>query len=659
MGAVGHVLVFTFPGQGSQRAGMGEPWVDHPSWEVVEEASAAADRDLSHLLLHAPIEELTQTENAQLATTVLSLVVLDAVERIGLTPAACAGHSLGEYTALVASGSLGFDHGIQLVVARGEAMARAGEEAPGTMAALLGIADDDAEAACMRAEGDVWVANYNAPGQVVIAGTAEAVARAGELAKGLGAKRVMPIQVSGAFHTPLMQGARADLRKALAGVTFLTPEVRVVANVDAHVHDDPADWPGLLSAQLCSPVRWRQTLETFAGLGLTSLVELGPGGVLSGLAKRSLPEIQSLAVSKPEDLDTLMDQIGAAGTWRAEPALHQGEHLYMSERVVVSPSSGIFSPESSLQAPGTGLLPGTDVGSDHSSAVDVGELIGRVGISEVRTPFAGQVIGWLAADGERVQEGQPLAWLRVPDAALMAVILVTGGTRGIGAACVAWFLANGDQVATTYRSADAPEPPVGADPTHFLAVRCDVRNSEEVDSAFGSIEERWGPVQVLVANAGITMDSLMLRMSDQAFHDVIDANLTGSFRVAKRAVAKMLRLHTGRIVFVSSVGAFVGLPGQANYAASKAGLVGMARAIAREVGSRQITVNVVAPGLIDTDMTAALGADRVALVTGQVPLGRAGSPADVAAVVGFLASDSAAYVTGAVVPVDGGLGMGL
>jgi NAD(P)-dependent dehydrogenase (short-subunit alcohol dehydrogenase family) len=162
-----------------------------------------------------------------------------------------------------------------------------------------------------------------------------------------------------------------------------------------------------------------------------------------------------------------------------------------------------------------------------------------------------------------------------------------------------------------------------------------------------------------VANAGITMDSLMLRMSDQAFHDVIDANLTGSFRVAKRAVAKMLRLHTGRIIFVSSVGAFVGLPGQANYAASKAGLVGMARAIAREVGSRQITVNVVAPGLIDTDMTAALGADRVALMTGQVPLGRAGSPADVAAVVGFLASDSAAYVTGAVVPVDGGLGMGL
>jgi NAD(P)-dependent dehydrogenase (short-subunit alcohol dehydrogenase family) len=165
-------------------------------------------------------------------------------------------------------------------------------------------------------------------------------------------------------------------------------------------------------------------------------------------------------------------------------------------------------------------------------------------------------------------------------------------------------------------------------------------------------------VEVLVANAGITRDGLMLRMSEEAFSAVIEANLTGSFRVAKRAVAKMLRLHTGRIIFLSSVGAFIGLPGQANYAASKAGLVGMARAIAREVGSRQITVNVVAPGLIDTDMTAALG-DRLAAMTEQVPLGRTGSADDVAAMVGFLASDGAAYVTGAVLPVDGGLGMGL
>ena len=188
IGAVGHVLVFTFPGQGSQRAGMGEPWVDHPSWEVVEEAAGAADCDLARLLLRAPIEELTQTENAQLATMVLSLVVLDAVERIGLTPAACAGSQPRRVHRAGGQWCPRFRGRDPAGGRPRRGHARAGEEAPGTMAALIGIADDDAEAACMRAEGDVWVANYNAPGQVVIAGTPDGVARATERAKSLGAK---------------------------------------------------------------------------------------------------------------------------------------------------------------------------------------------------------------------------------------------------------------------------------------------------------------------------------------------------------------------------------------------------------------------------------------------------------------------------------------
>jgi [acyl-carrier-protein] S-malonyltransferase len=392
---------------------MGRAWVDHPSWEVVDEASTAVGRDIEELLLRAPMEELTPTANAQLATFVQSLMVLDAVERLGLSPAACAGHSLGEYSALVASGAVSLSDGLHLVTARGEAMARAGEDAPGTMAAILGLSDDDAEAACQRAEADAWVANFNAPGQVVIAGTEDAVATVAVLARQLGARKVLPLPVSGAFHTPLMVGARPALRKALGDATFRAPDVPVVANVDARVHDDPAEWPALLSAQLCSPVRWRQSLDTLTGLGVTVLVELGPGGVLSGLARRTIPEIEALSVATPDDLDRLMDVVASPDAAGTEPNVHQGEHLYMSERVVVSPCSGIFSPETSLAAPGTGLLPGTATAAGETpDRVDVGDLVGRVGVTDVRTPFDGQVVRWLATDGERVQEGQPLLWLR-------------------------------------------------------------------------------------------------------------------------------------------------------------------------------------------------------------------------------------------------------
>jgi 3-oxoacyl-[acyl-carrier protein] reductase len=238
------------------------------------------------------------------------------------------------------------------------------------------------------------------------------------------------------------------------------------------------------------------------------------------------------------------------------------------------------------------------------------------------------------------------------------VVLVTGGSRGIGLACAQWFLSRGDRVAVTSRSGSV-EGDTGPDAGHLLSLACDVTDPAQVNAAFEAIEEQWGPVEILVANAGVTRDTLVLRMSEEAWSEVIDTNLTGVFRVTKRALAKMIRLHRGRVIMVSSVGAYIGSAGQANYAASKAGLVGMARAIAREVGSRQITVNVVAPGLVATDMTDALGEERIALMTTQVPLGRIGSVEDVAGVVGFLASPAAAYVTGAVLPVDGGLGMGL
>jgi beta-ketoacyl ACP reductase len=229
-------------------------------------------------------------------------------------------------------------------------------------------------------------------------------------------------------------------------------------------------------------------------------------------------------------------------------------------------------------------------------------------------------------------------------------VLVTGGNRGIGLAIAQAFAAQGDKVAITHRGSAVPEG--------LFGVKCDVTDAEQVDLAFAEVEAHQGPVEVLVSNAGITDDTLLMRMTEEQFTRVVDANLTGAFRVTKRATRNMLKARFGRIIYISSVVALNGGPGQVNYAASKAGLIGVARSIARELGSRNITANVITPGFIETDMTAVLSDDVKGKALGQIPSGRFGAAAEIAAAVTFLASDGAAYVNGAVLPVDGGLGMG-
>lgn len=389
------MLAFTFPGQGSQRPGMGRPWADHESWELVDEASQVAERDVARLLLDADADELRDTRNAQLTTFVSSLIVLDAVERLGVEPSFCAGHSLGEYTALTATGALGFDDGVRLVSERADAMHDAGHDNPGTMAAVLGLDDDLVEVACRRADADVWVANFNAAGQVVIAGSPEGVAAASAIAKELGAKKVMPLQVSGAFHTPFMSPARDRLRKAIAEASPRDTEVPVVSNVDALAHDRGADWASLLSAQLVSPVRWKHCLLTLAALGVTEFVELGPGGVLTGMAKRTVENARTMSVSTPEELDKLLEWVGSGRT--AATLAHEGEHLFATERLIVSPAAGIFEP-----VPGLG----------DGARITVGTVIGHLGEVEVRSAFDGVLQSYIAVSGERVTPRQPIAWLR-------------------------------------------------------------------------------------------------------------------------------------------------------------------------------------------------------------------------------------------------------
>jgi [acyl-carrier-protein] S-malonyltransferase len=307
-----------FPGQGSQRPGMGTAWLGHPSWQLVAQLSDIVGRDISELLLDTGSDLLRATRNAQLATYALSLIALDAVTRGPLRDlgtggqkgpdggdgavAAVAGHSLGEYTALVAAGALEPGAAARLVQARGEAMQVAAEASPGTMAAVLGLDLAAVAEACEEAPG-AWVANDNTPGQVVVAGTVSGVEAAGAAALRLGAKRVVPLQVGGAFHTPLMKPAQEPLDAALAGVEFAPSAWPVVANVDAAPHSD--GFGPLLSAQLCSRVRWRESLLAMAEMGATLFLELGPGTELSGMVKRTVPDAVRANVAAPQDLGPL------------------------------------------------------------------------------------------------------------------------------------------------------------------------------------------------------------------------------------------------------------------------------------------------------------------------------------------------------------------
>jgi [acyl-carrier-protein] S-malonyltransferase len=400
-------------------------WKDHPSWDVVADASEVAGRDLAHLLLDAGPDELTETRNAQLATLTFSLIVLDAVERLGIEPTGCAGHSVGEYSALVAAGALSFDDGVAIVTERGEAMQAAADEQPGTMKVILGLDDDSADMACYRADAEVWVANYNGPDDVVIAGDFASVESALDEAFVLGARRVVPVAVGGAFHTPFMAPARPRLRKAIRAATFREPEVPVVANVDALPHKTAEDWQALSSAQLCSPVRWRQSVLRLAGLsgsgfpgphssatgvptatsqaadGERLFIELGSGGVLTALTRRILPNATAISVATPDDLDNLVEALVDHSPLQAYAALHHGEHLYVSERMIISPCAGIFQPTGASAA-----------AAAEGEPIEVGTILGRVGESDVSSPFAGWLMGMLALPGERVQTGQPVAWLR-------------------------------------------------------------------------------------------------------------------------------------------------------------------------------------------------------------------------------------------------------
>jgi [acyl-carrier-protein] S-malonyltransferase len=295
-------IAVVFPGQGTQQPGMAAPWRDHPSWAVVEHAEAALGEPLGHLITDAPAEALTRTREAQLAVLLTSLVVWGALDPLPETPVAFAGHSLGQVTALIAAGVLPLEAGVRFAARRAELTQAAADAHPGKMAALLGATVEQAEDACTAAPDGCWVANDNAPGQVVIAGTPAGLEAASERARAIGVKRVTPLNVGGAFHTPLMLDASAGLTQEVADLHLTSPDTPVVSNDDAIAYSDADGWRTRLPRHVAVPVRWRSTMDTLVGLGATTFLEVGHGSMLAALAKRGAPSVTVRNVSTPEDI---------------------------------------------------------------------------------------------------------------------------------------------------------------------------------------------------------------------------------------------------------------------------------------------------------------------------------------------------------------------
>jgi len=294
-------IAVVFPGQGTQTVGMGAPWRDDPAWAVVERAEAALGEPLGDLVLDAPAEQLARTREAQLAVLLTSLVAWEAVRDRVPEPVGFAGHSLGQVTALIAAGALPLEDGVRFAARRAELTQAAADARPGRMAALLGATPEQADAACEAAPDGCWVANDNAPGQVVIAGTPDGVDAGCARAKELGVKRATPLNVGGAFHTPLMGGAADGLVAVLAAVPFGTPDAPVVSNLDARPHTDPEEWRSASARHVTVPVRWRESMPALVDLGASTLLEVGHGTMLAGLAKRTIPDVAVRPVATPAD----------------------------------------------------------------------------------------------------------------------------------------------------------------------------------------------------------------------------------------------------------------------------------------------------------------------------------------------------------------------
>jgi 3-oxoacyl-(acyl-carrier-protein) reductase/malonyl CoA-acyl carrier protein transacylase len=562
-------IAFLFPGQGSQAVGMGRAFAqESPAATAVwRKADEALGFSLSRLCFEGPEADLALTANTQPAILTASVAAAAVLSERGISPDLCAGHSLGEYSALVVTGALGFVDAIRIVRKRGEFMQEAVPVGTGAMAALMGLDLAAAEQACAEAaQGEVVnVANINSPGQIVIAGHRAAVERAVQAAAALGGRKSVLLPVSAPFHSALMKPAADRLAAELEQVTPKPPRVPVARNVDGGLTTTGDD---------------------------VKAVPRPPGG-------------------EPGALDRVPAHPGA----RRRHGVARG---------------------------GAGPRAHGIAQAHHRRSARARRGGSRVTAQGRGSPCRGP---------RGVTESKALAG---------RIAIVTGGTRGIGLAIARALAEDGASVVVSGRDAarlDSALKEIEATGAVTLAIAADQSKREDCDRLLEATKERFGRIDVLVNNAGITRDQLLVRMKDDDWDTVMDTNLRGVFLMTRAAAKSMMRQKSGRIINITSTAGAMGNPGQVNYSAAKAGVIGLTKAAARELAHWNILVNAVAPGLIETDMTAAVPGEAKERLLQQVPLKRIGAAREVAEVVRFLAGDGAAYITGQTIHVNGGLYM--
>ena len=544
-------IAFMFPGQGSYEAGMGRDVAEAvpEAMAVYEAGSAASGLDLKQICFHDPIENLLDTKLQQPALVATSLAINEAIRAHGIHPDFVVGHSVGEFAALGAAESIGSADAIRLVTERGIAMAEAAEERPGSMAAILGLADEVVEGLCRRIS-NVWPANYNCPGQIVVSGEDDAVGECCSEAEREGARRAVRLRVSGAFHSPLVERAADKLRPAVEKIHFADPRTAFMSTVTAKLED-----------------------------------------------ARPL----SRAARQPADGAGQVHAGGRRADRQGRDRLRRGRPRQRAQR---------FTEE------------------------DRQERAHRLRQRHERPPRAGEDACLSSPRWRARRPSSPAA------------------SKGIGKAIATELAAAGATVVVGYRSGKDEAEALAAE-LGGSAIQADVSSAEDAKR----LVEEAGDLDILVNNAGLTRDGLLARMSDDDWRTVIDTNLASVFYTCRAVTRPMMKKRAGAIVNISSIVGVHGNWGQTNYAASKAGIIGFTKSLARELGSRNIRANVVAPGYVKTQLTDVLPEEATGAMLENTPLGRLGDPEDVAGAVRFLCSDAASFITGEVLLVDGGLGM--